>query len=489
MSSYNVIVIGAGNAALCAALSAQENGARVLVLERSPPVARGGNSAHSGGAFRVVFNNLKELRDLMPDLADDEVSNCDFGTYTKADYLEDMGRISEYQCDPDLAEVLADASFDTAMWMRHIGARWLPPYGRQSSKVDGKNVFWGGVSIEASGGGLGLMNALFSAAEKRGIDIKYEARALKMLTVGGVVCGVRVVQGGSEVDYHADAVVLAAGGFHANAEWRTRYLGKDWDLVKVRGNRFNTGDGIRMALDIGAIPWGNWSGCHSVFFDRNAPAFGDLDLLNQNKNGFSRGIVVNALGKRFMDEGADIRSYVYSQMGRRILEQPGRFGYQVFDQKIVPTLPDEYRTPKATRIEANTIEELAAKMEGVDSAAFVHTVREFNAAVSTEVPYNPAKKDGRCTSGLEINKSNWANRLDAPPFVAWGVTAGITFTYGGLRIDTEARVLSEDGPPIPNLYATGELVGGLYYIGYPGGAGLMAGSVFGRIAGRNAATR
>ena len=162
MSSYNVIVIGAGNAALCAALSAQENGARVLVLERSPPAARGGNSAHSGGAFRVVFNNLKELRELMPDLADDEVSNCEFGTYTKADYLEDMGRISEYQCDPDLAEVLADASFDTAIWMRHIGARWLPPYGRQSSKVDGKNVFWGGVSIEASGGGLGLMNALFS---------------------------------------------------------------------------------------------------------------------------------------------------------------------------------------------------------------------------------------------------------------------------------------------------------------------------------------
>ena len=161
----------------------------------------------------------------------------------------------------------------------------------------------------------------------------------------------------------------------------------------------------------------------------------------------------------------------------------------MFDQKIVPTLPDEYRTPKATRIEANTIEELAAKMEGVDGAAFVNTVREFNAAVSTDAPYNPAKKDGRCTSGLEINKSNWANRLDAPPFVAWGVTAGITFTYGGLRIDTEARVLSEDGPPIPNLYATGELVGGLYYIGYPGGAGLMAGSVFGRIAGRNAATR
>jgi tricarballylate dehydrogenase len=224
-----------------------------------------------------------------------------------------------------------------------------------------------------------------------------------------------------------------------------------------------------------------------VFYDRNAPDFGDLALLNLQKNAFWLGIVVNARGERFVDEGSDFRNYIYSTMGAELLQQPGVIGWQVFDQKVSGLLPDEYRTRRASRVEADTLEGLAAKLEGVDADRFLATVRAFNDAVDRTQPFNPTVKDGRCTRGLAPDKSNWANPLDTPPYVAYGVTTGITCTYGGIRVDTEARVLSADGPPILGLYATGEMVGGLYYVHYPGGAGLMSGAVFGRIAGMHAA--
>lgn len=247
MSSYDVIVVGAGNAAMCAALSARENGARVLVLERAQREARGGNSAHAGGAFRIAYRDLDDIAKLVPDLTEDEAKNSDFGTYTEEQYLDDLARMSQYRCDPDLAETLVKNSLETALWMRSCGVRFVPMFGRQAYKVDGKFKFWGGLTVEVSGGGLGLMEALFRAAEQRGVEIGYGARAVKLLRVGGTVCGVRAIQDNVEVDYHAKAVVLGAGGFHANAEWRARYLGQDWDLAKVRGTRCNTGDGIRMA--------------------------------------------------------------------------------------------------------------------------------------------------------------------------------------------------------------------------------------------------
>jgi tricarballylate dehydrogenase len=282
--------------------------------------------------------------------------------------------------------------------------------------------------------------------------------------------------------------VLACGGFEANAEWRTRYLGAGWDLAKVRGSRFNTGDGIRMALAIGASPCGNWSGCHAVQWDMNAPEFGDLTVGDQfQKHSYPFGILINAGGKRFLDEGADFRNYTYAKYGRAVLEQPGQFAWQIFDRKVAHLLRDEYRIRQITKVTANTIEEFAQKLEGVNATAFLDTVKAWNQAVRTDVPFDPNVKDGRCTQGLAVNKSNWANAIDAPPFEGYAVTCGVTFTFGGLRINTEAQVLNTDYRPIGGLYAAGELVGGLFYFNYPGGTGLMSGAVFGKIAGAAAA--
>ena len=302
------------------------------------------------------------------------------------------------------------------------------------------------------------------------------------------VHGVRVRDGGRTRDVRARGVVLASGGFEANAEWRTRYLGPGWDLAKVRGSRFNTGDGIRMALDAGASPAGNWSGCHAVAWDRNAPEFGDLAVGDQfQKHSYPWGIVLNSHGRRFLDEGAEFRNYTYARYGREILSQPGQFAWQVFDAKVAHLLRDEYRIRRVTRIRADTIEELAARMDDTDAAGVVATIREYNAAVRTDIPFDPNVKDGRRAEGLTVPKSNWANTIDEPPFEAYAVTCGITFTFGGLRTSPRAQVIDTDGRTIPGLYAAGELVGGLFYFNYPGATGLTSGAVFGRIAGAAAA--
>jgi tricarballylate dehydrogenase len=299
---------------------------------------------------------------------------------------------------------------------------------------------------------------------------------------------VRVRLAGKSVELKSRAVVLAAGGFQANTEWRTRYLGPGWDLARVRGTRFNTGDGLRMALDIGAMPWGNWSGCHAVGWDLNAPAFGDLSVGDGfQKHSYPFGIMLNAAGERFVDEGADFRNYTYAKYGRVILDQPHQLAWQIFDKKVLHLLRDEYRIRRVTKVHADTLEDLVQKLEGVNAEAGLATIRDYNAAVDRSTTFNPNVKDGRRTRGLKIDKTNWANTIDEPPFEAYGVTCGITFTFGGLRIDRDARVLDVDGRVIPGLCAAGELVGGLFYFNYPGGTGLMAGAVFGRIAGASAA--
>jgi tricarballylate dehydrogenase len=244
-----------------------------------------------------------------------------------------------------------------------------------------------------------------------------------------------------------------------------------------------------MALDIGAAPYGNWSGCHAVGWDYNAPEFGDLAVGdNFQKHSYPWGIMVNAAGKRFVDEGADFRNYTYARYGRIILEQPNQFAWQVFDQKVSSILRDEYRIRQVTKVVADTLEDLVSKMENVDQQGFIEEVASYNAAVQTDVPFDPNVKDGRGTERLEVRKSNWANRIDTPPYEAYQVGCGITFTFGGLRIDpTNGQVLDCDLAPIPGLYAAGELVGGIFYFNYPGGTGLMSGSVFGRLAGDSAA--
>jgi tricarballylate dehydrogenase len=486
---YDVVVVGAGNAALCAALSAQEQGADVLLLERAGQRQRGGNSAYTAGAFRVAYDGVDDLVKLVPDLTDEELAQNDYGSYTTAQFFDDMARITQYRADPDLAEVLVNRSFDTLLWMRENGVRFLPMYHRQAFRIsEGGFRFWGGLTVEANGGGPGLVDALVDAVEKGGADIWYGARAVHLLHQRAEgVTGVVVRRDHDEVAVRARAVILACGGFEANAEWRARYLGPGWDLAKVRGTRHNTGDGIRMALEIGAEAFGHWSGAHAVGWDLNAPNYGDLAVGDGfQKHSYPFGIMVNAHGERFVDEGADFRNYTYAKYGQEILEQPGQFAWQVFDQKAVPLLRDEYHIREVTKVEAGTLEELADRLEGVDGPRFLATVREFNAAVQHEVPFDPTVRDGRGTNGLPLAKSNWANPLDEAPFVAYAVTCGITFTFGGLHVNTDAAVLDVEQDPIGGLFAAGELVGGLFYFNYPGGTGLTSGSVFGRIAGARA---
>lgn len=488
-TNIDVIVVGAGNAAACAALSAVENGARVLMLETAPEDSRGGNSAFTGGAFRFSHNGVDDLMQLCPSLADEDLDNIDFGTYTNDQYYDDIFRMTQYRSDADLIEVLVTNSFDSARWMTTHGIDLIPATGRQAFKVDGKFRFWGGLALRINGGGEQLVQTLHDKAAKAGIRLLYEATATDLLhDEGRGVYGVRCRYQGAVHDLEAKAVVLACGGFESNQEMRARYLGPGWDLAKVRGTEFNNGAGLNMALAIGAMPYGHWSGCHAVAWDINAPAYGDLAVGDQfQKHNVPFSIVVNANGERFRDEGEDFHSYCYARYGGEILQQPGMFAWQIFDQKVTHLLRSEYHIRRITKVTADTIEALAEKLDGVNARNFVKTVKDFNAAVRTDVPFDPNVRDGRSTEGLALNKSNWANVLDTPPFEAYAVTAGVTFTFGGVKVSTRAEVERPRQRVIPGLYAAGEMVGGLYFHNYASGTGLMAGATFGRIAGREAA--
>jgi tricarballylate dehydrogenase len=487
--AHDVVVIGGGNAALCAALAAREGGASVLVLEKAPEAERGGNSFFTAGGFRFAHQGLEDLRrDVIPDLSDEEARTITIPAYTEDQYYDDIMRVTEGRSDLDLAQHLVQRSKPTMMWMRTQGIRWILMFSRQSYKVGDRHHFWGGLNLEAVGGGPGLVEALFERATKVGIEVRYGVAGHKLMQDGsGRVIGVatRSAAGASEIPCRA--VVIASGGFEANPEWRTRYLGPNWDLARVRGTRHNVGEGIAMALEIGAQAYGHWSSCHAVAWDLNAPAFGDRRVGDMfQKHSYPLGLIVNVRGERFVDEGADFRNYTYAKYGREILRQPQEAAFQIFDQKTVELLREEYRIREITKAEAGTIEELAKKLE-VNPEGLGRTVRDFNAAVMDQVPFNPAVLDGRGTRGITPPKSNWAQRLDSPPYVGFGVTCGITFTFGGLRVDTRAQVLDTWDRPIPGLYAAGELVGGLFYHNYPGGTGLMSGAVFGKTAGDSVA--
>ena len=482
-----MVVVGGGNAALCAALSAREAGASVVLLERAPRRERGGNSWFSAGVFRAAYENVAELETVFGDVGDEARRTTDFGTYPKSAFHDDLVRVAESRCDPELARLLVEHSLESLRWLREHGVRFVPAYARQSFAVDGVRRFWGGLVIQTEGAGPGLVDGLYRAAAGAGIDVRYDTAAVGLALEAGGVC-VRCSSAGAFAQLRAHAVVLAAGGFEANTEWRARYLGPGWDLAKVRGTRFNTGDAIRMAVDAGAMPWGNWSGCHAVAWDWAASPFGDFAVGDvHQKHSYQLGIIVNKDGTRFFDEGADFRNYTYARLGRLILSQPAQVAWQVFDGKVLDLLRDEYRLPGASRAQAGTLPELAEQMPGIDVDRFLGEVQAFNDAVRLEQAFDPTIKDGRGTRGLTVPKSNWANPLDAPPYEAHQVTCGITFTFGGLKVDGRARVLDVAERPLQGLFAAGELVGGLFYFNYPGGSGLTGGAVLGRIAGREAA--
>lgn len=490
--SYDVIVVGAGNAALSAAIAARESCPSVLVVEKAPEYFRGGNTYFTGGIIRFAFEGLEDIKSVIPDMSATEEASVEVGRYSEDQFYDDMMRVTQGHSDPELAQILVGQSRGAMQWLRSKGVRFVLSYGRQAfrDEATGKFRFWGGLLVEAVGAGKGLSDQQFEVCRAEGIEIRYATPAVGLLQdARGEVTGVRVLGPEGYAEVYAPAVVLAAGGFEANAEMRCRYLGPGWELVKVRGIPYNTGDGIRMALEAGAMPHGHWSSCHAVAWDLNAPAYGDRTITElYQKHSYPFGLMVNVEGRRFLDEGADFRNYTYVTYGRALLTQPQGVAFQIFDDKVKHLLRDEYHIPQVTMARADSIEELARRLD-IDPAGLAATVGEYNAAVQTEVPYNPTVKDGRGTAGIAPPKSNWAQTLDTPPYLGYAVTCGISFTFGGVRIDNRGRVLNTSLEPVPGLYAAGEMVGGLFYHNYPGGSGLAAGMVFGRLAGNSAAER
>jgi tricarballylate dehydrogenase len=488
MHQADVVVVGKGNAALCAALAARDTGASVIVLEAASVEESGGNSRFAGGVMRFAYDSVHDLRKIS-DIPDDEIESVDWESNTQEQFYDDLYNVTGFRTDPQLSEILITQSLDAMIWLRSQGARFLPNYRHQSAVVEGRRKFFGRMPMIMHGGGPGLVQSLTDTAEKKGVRIFYDTRGAELIYDGERVQGVKAKSKGKRVDFGARAVVLACGGFEANPEWRTRYLGPGWELAKVRGSRFNMGDGLKMALDIGACPYGNWSGRHAVSWERYAPEFGDLSLPESSyRHSYPMSLMINTEGRRFVDEGAEFYNYTYAKYGAEVLKQPGQAAWQVFDAKVKPLLRPEYGDKAVTKVVANTIEELASKMEGLDNAdAFVKTVKEFNAAVRTDVPFNHAVKDGRGTRGIEPPKSNWAHPLDTPPYEAYAITCGITFTFGGLRtVPDTGQVVDVNMHPIEGLYTGGEMLGGLFYFNYAAGTGLVSGTVFGRIAGRSA---
>lgn len=480
MSDFDVVVVGGGNAGFSAAHAAAERGARVLLLEKAPADEAGGNSYYTAGAYRVAFDDLAELADLLE--PDDRLADTVVPAYPASAFEQDMRRVTEGRCDPVLTKLLVSRSTDTLRWLAAKGLRWRLMYERQAYLSHGKWTFFGGLHLGTVGGGKGLIAQHASAAEREGVEVRYGASVtgLDPLTY-------RDVSGEHRVS--AKAVVLAAGGFEANPDMRAEHLGEQWRHAYVRGCPTNTGDLLRLAIDAGAAPYGDWTSCHSTAWDAGAnPAGGERVLTNQlTRQSYPIGIVVNREGRRFLDEGADYRNYTYAKYGREILRQPGGRAFQLFDAKTRPLLrSEEYDSTPITGAQADSLAELAAEL-GIEAEGLARTVAEFNASI-VDVPFDPAVKDGRAAR-VEPPKSNWALALDSPPYYGYAVGCGITFTFGGLHVDESARVLDSSGVPIPGLFAAGEMVGGLFSGNYPGGTGLTSGSVFGRIAGAHAAGR
>ncbi len=488
MSDFDVIVVGGGNAAFAAALSAREHGAkRVVVIEKAPKAQRGGNTHFSGAIFRHVFNDAKELDRFVPD-AEEKYPGFHAGAepYTKESFRADLMRVTNGRSDPELSTILIDESYDTMCWIQEKGRMHFElAHSVMGVRIGGKIKWPKGALVRTVHEGVGLSKTWFETAEAMGIEIRYDTSAMR-LTQGesGRVNGV-VARGPDGIaTLNSKAVVLAAGGFETNPAWRRLYLGDPWDHAKVRGSNFNYGDGLKMAMDIGAMPWGHWGGCHATPINAEAPDYGRRDLTDKtNRLSYTYGVMVNIEGRRFVDEGADLNSYTYAKYGGMILKQPGSLIYQIFDSKVLEMLEPRYST--SVPFKSDTLEGLVKQLK-VDHQQTIKTLNEYNAAAG-HGKFDPIGLDGLHTEGIEPAKTNWAQKLDKPPYVAYPVTGGITFTFGGLKITKEAQVVATDWKPMPGLYTCGEMVGGLFHYNYPLGTGLMSGAVFGRIAGRSAA--
>lgn len=480
--TYDVVVVGTGNAALCAAISARESGANVLIVEKAPKEKKGGNSFFTDGAIRFPYGNIENLENIVPEINKETIH---LPSYNKEDFYADLTHVTNHQTDTSLSIHLINHAYNTILWMKKQGVEF-ELNENQYFKRNGMLQFWGGLPVKTKNKGIGLIDSLIEKVSQKGIHIQYQSKATRLEKIDNKISGIYIESKNKKTQkIKTNAVILACGGFEANKVKRVKYLGKEWENAIVRGTEYNTGDGIAMALEVGARKKGQYNGCHAHTTDYNAPSTGDFNKPGDiyKKSSYPLGIIVNTEGNRFVDEGADFRNYTYAKYGKETLKQPNQIAFQLYDKQVMSLLRKEYHLPEATVFQANDLESLASQMK-INRDNFIKTVKEYNNNVQ-EGYYNPGIKDKKKAENIIPVKSNWALQINTPPYFAYPVTCGITFTFGGVGVNNRGEVLGDNNNPIPGLYAAGELVGGLFYDNYPGGSGLMAGSVFGKTAGEH----
>jgi tricarballylate dehydrogenase len=453
---FDVLVIGGGNAALCAAISAKRLGADVLVLEGAPKFYRGGNTRHT--------RNMR--------CAHDAATEILTGPYSEEEFFEDLLRVTEGNTDQELARLMIRESKDILTWIVDQGVRWQPSLGGTLSLGRTNSFFLGG--------GRAMLNALYRTAEELGVEILYDAEVVDLDIKDGMFLSATFKQGEGRASAKAATLVAAAGGFEANIEWLKESWGEAADNFLIRGTPYNRGAVLKMLLDSGVQEIGDPRQCHAVAIDARAPKFDGGIITRHDSVVF--GIVVNRNAERFYDEGEDIWPKRYAIWGRLVAAQPGQIAYIIFDASVRTSFMPTLFPP----IAGGTIAELAAKLE-LDPAALEKTITEFNAAVRPGTFDHTILDDCR-TEGVTPPKSHWARKIGTPPFLAYPVRPGITFTYLATRVNKQARMLMKDGKPSANMFAAGEIMAGnVLGKGYAAGMGMTIGSVFGRIAGREAA--
>jgi tricarballylate dehydrogenase len=453
---HDVLVIGGGNAALCAAISARRSGASVLVLEAAPKFYRGGNTRHT--------RNMR--------CAHDAATEILTGPYTEDEFWEDLLRVTGGQTDEELARFMIRESKEILNWIVEQGVRWQPSLGGTLSLGRTNSFFLGG--------GRAMLNALYHTAEDLGVDVLYDAEVVDLDVRGGRFQSATITYGGQRHQVHASALVAAAGGFEANIEWLKQYWGDVAENFLIRGTPYNRGSVLKMLLDKGVQQIGDPTQCHAVAIDARAPKFDGGIITRLDCVVF--GIVVNKNAERFYDEGEDIWPKRYAIWGRLVAAQPAQIAYIIFDGPSLEMFMPSLYPP----VKADSIRELAGNL-GLDPHALETTVETFNQAVRPGT-FDHTILDDCQTEGLTPPKTHWARRIETAPFYAYPVRPGITFTYLGTRVNKEARMIMADGSPAANMFAAGEIMAGnVLGKGYAAGIGMTIGSVFGRIAGREAA--
>ncbi|MBV8963430.1 MAG: FAD-dependent tricarballylate dehydrogenase TcuA [Hyphomicrobiales bacterium] len=455
-ANYDVLIVGGGNAAMCAAISARRAGARVLVLEAAPKFYRGGNTRHT--------RNMR--------CAHDAATAILTGPYTEAEFFDDLMRVTQGETDEALARHMIRESKAIPDWLVEQGVRWQPSLGGTLSLGRTNSFFLGG--------GRAMLNALYDTAERLGAEVAYDCEVVDLSIEDGMFLSATMARGKERLAVRATTLIAAAGGFEANLEWMKQYWGKTADNFLIRGTPYNRGSLLKLLLAKGVQEVGDPTQCHAVAIDARAPKFDGGIITRLDCVIF--GIVVNKDARRFYDEGEDIWPKRYAIWGRLVAGQKDQIAFIVFDAASRELFMPSLYPP----IEAKSLSELAARLE-LDSTAFEHTMREFNAAVRPGTFDHTILDDCR-TEGLVPPKSHWARRIEQPPFFAYPVRPGITFTYLGTRVNKEARLIMRDGSPSANMFAAGEIMAGnVLGRGYAAGIGMTIGSVFGRIAGREAA--